>query len=77
MLPYEDRLYFSNAFVFHPKQVKKFIVRIIKDAQSEQGDRRLVTLHQLAHLRLKFDRYHGMNAVQVYSDETIRQWSSA
>lgn len=73
LLPFEDHLYFANAFVFHPKEVKKFIVAFLKEAKD--SDERLVpTLHRLAHLRLKFDRYRGMDARKIYSAETMEQW---
>ena len=73
LLPYEDQLYFSNAFVFHPKEVKKFITRFLKDAE-DSGKSATVALQQLANLRLKFDRYRGMDALKIYSAETMAQW---
>lgn len=73
LLPYEDKLYFSYAFVFHPKEVRKFIVAEIKQAKAKAGTRMLPVIHKLAYLRLKFDRYRGMDARKVYSEEAARQ----
>lgn len=73
LLPFEDHLYFSNAFVFHPKEVKKFIITFLKNAQTD-GAALVPTLHRLALLRLKYDRYRGMDARKIYSAETMAQW---
>ena len=62
LLPFGDKLHFSNAFVFHPKEVKKFVVSELKafiDADMmraglsivfvrDTGDRRIISNHDTA-----------------------------
>ena len=73
LLPFGDRLHFSNAFVFHPKEVKKFVVGELK-AYKEQGHPKpTAVVHRLAYLRLKFDRFRRVDAAKIYSRETMSQ----
>lgn len=73
LLPLGDKLHFSNAFVFHPKSVKKFIVAELKVARESHEPRPTSTLHRLAYLRLKFDRYKRADVTKIYSRETLAQ----
>ena len=72
LLPFGDKLHFSRAFVHHPKTVRKFIVTEMK-AMKEPGAKPLALIHRLAYLRLKFDRMRRVDAVKIYSRETMAQ----
>jgi hypothetical protein len=71
ILPYEDHYFFSYAFVFHPKEVRKFILKQL--AAVEREYELLDAIQRLAYLRLKFDRYRGMDARRIYSEEAAQQ----
>lgn len=73
LLPFGDKLHFSNAFVFHPKSVKKFIVAELKAARKEGVGRPTGLLHRMAYLRLKFDRFRRVDVAKIYSRETLEQ----
>lgn len=73
LLPIGEKLHFSNAFVFHPASVKKFIVQELKTTRATHAPRPTATLHRLAYLRLKFDRYRRADVTKIYSRETLAQ----
>lgn len=72
LLPFGDRLYFSNAFVFHPRSVRKFVLGLLKEARKSVGDP-APAVQRLAYLRLKFDRMKRVDVAKVYSRETLAQ----
>ncbi len=73
LLPLGDLLHFSNAFVFHPKTVRKFIVLEMKSARATHVPRPTGMIHRLAYLRLKFDRFRRVDVQKIYSRETMVQ----
>lgn len=73
LLPFGDRLHFSNAFVFHPKEVKKFVVTELKTFKEQGHPKPTPVVHRLAYLRLKFDRFRRVDAAKIYSRETMSQ----
>ncbi len=73
LLPYGEKLHFSNAFVFHPKAVKKFIVGEMKAARKSGIGRPTALLHRMAYLRLRFDRFRRVDVTKIYSKETMDQ----
>lgn len=73
LLPFGDKLHFSNAFVFHPKEVKKFVVGELKAFKEEGHPEPTPVVHRLAYLRLKFDRFRRVDAAKIYSRETMAQ----
>lgn len=78
LLPFGDKLHFSNAFVFHPREVKKFIVGELKLARAEGHPKPTPAIQRMAYLRLRFDRFathtgRRVDATRVYSRETVAQ----
>lgn len=73
LLPFGDRLHFSNAFVFHPKEVRKFVVAELKAFRAQGAPEPTPVVHRLAYLRLKFDRFRRVDAAKIYSRETMAQ----
>jgi hypothetical protein len=76
LLPFGDKLHFSNAFVFHPKEVKKFVVAELKTFKEQGPPKPTGVVHRLAYLRLKFDRFRRVDAAKIYSRETMAQVES-
>ena len=76
LLPFGDRLHFSNAFVFHPKEVKKFVMAELKNHKGQGAPKPTGVVHRLAYLRLKFDRFRRVDAAKIYSRETMAQIES-
>lgn len=73
LLPFGDKLHFSNAFVFHPKAVRKFIAAELKIARKTGIGRPTDVLHRMAYLRLRFDRFRRVDVTKIYSKETMDQ----
>ena len=71
LLPFGERLHFSNAFVFHPKEVKKFVVTELKSFKEQGQPKPTPVLHRLAYIRLKFDRERRADAAKIYSRDTM------
>lgn len=76
LMPFGDKLHFSNAFVFHPKEVKKFVVTELKSFKEQGHPKPTAVVHRLAYLRLKFDRFRRVDAAKIYSRETMAQVES-
>jgi hypothetical protein len=70
LLPFGDKLHFSNAFVFHPRAVRKFVISELKNARKAVG-KPTAAIHRLAYLRLRFDRLRRVDVEKIYSKETI------
>ncbi len=73
LLPFGDRIHFSNAFIFHPREVRKFIAQELKNARAGGMARATEVIHRLAYLRLKFDRFRRVDATRIYSRDTLAQ----
>ena len=76
LMPFGDKLHFSNAFVFHPKEVKKFVLTELKAFKEQGPPKPTAVVHRLAYLRLKFDRFRRVDAAKIYSRETMAQVES-
>ena len=76
LLPFGDKLHFSNAFVFHPKAVKKFLVTEMKEARKQGAARATALTHRMAYLRLRFERFRRVDVLKIYSRESMEQIDS-
>ena len=67
----DDKLMFSAAFVFHPRDARRRILKMVK-AHKKAGLPDEDLIHRLAYLRLKLDRYKHVRAEAIYDvDPTI------
>lgn len=68
LIPVDGMLLFSPAFCFHPREVKKPVLREIKRLKKEQGefDTRAF-VWSLSKRRLKYERYRNIAVEDIYA----------
>jgi hypothetical protein len=74
LLPFGDRLFFTPAFVFHPREARKLILKEIKrrkNADAALLDRAFIWL--TARMALKVERYRKMPVETLYDFEREKQ----
>ena len=64
----DNKMMFSPAFCFHPRDAKKAIFKLVK-AHKKAGFDPEDLIFKLAYLRLKVDRYKHVTAEKLYSAE--------
>ena len=62
----DDRLMFSPAFCFHPREVRARILKMVKQHQ-KSGEDHESFIFKLSYLRLKLDRYKHVRADELYA----------
>ena len=67
----DDKLMFSPAFVFHPRDARRRILKMVK-AHKKSGLPPEDLIYRLAYLRLKLDRYKHVRAETIYSEDLER-----
>jgi hypothetical protein len=63
----DDKLMFSPSFVFHPRDARKAIVKMVK-AHKKAGLEPKELVFKLSYLRLKVDRYKHLAPEKLYVD---------
>ena len=71
LLRFQDRYVFNDAFVFHPKEAKKFIQKQIKKVRYLKEVHRLKLMHSLSAMKIKSEQYGHIDIKHIYSDEPI------
>jgi hypothetical protein len=64
----DDKLMFSPAFVFHPRDARRRILKMVK-VHKKAGLPDEDLMQKLAYLRLKLDRYKHVRAEAIYEAE--------
>jgi hypothetical protein len=71
LLKFKGSLVFGAAFVFHPKDVRSFILKQIKRIKYLDQKQRLKLLHKLAEMRLKMEQYNHISVTHIYCDDPV------
>ena len=70
LLPFGGELFFSGAFLYHPREVRKEILaevkRLKKEAGKGDGPDVAAFLDQLARMALKLERYRNVRLESIY-----------
>jgi len=70
LLPYAGQLYFSGAFLFHPREVKKLILAEVKKRKKEAARGQpfdgMALLAQLSRMAHKLERYRNVKVESLY-----------
>jgi hypothetical protein len=70
LLPYGGELFFSGAFLYHPREVRKPILAEVKRLRKEAGKGGTpdvpAFLGQLARMALKLERYRNVRLESIY-----------
>ena len=71
LLKFKGSLVFGRAFVFHPKDVRSFILKQIKRIKYLDQKQRLKLLHRLAEMKLKMEQYNHISVTHIYCDDPV------
>jgi hypothetical protein len=70
LLPFQGELFFSGAFLYHPREVRKTILAEVKRLRKEAGKTGTpdveAFLGQLARMALKLERYRNVRLESIY-----------
>ena len=73
LMPYDSRLFFSGAFLYHPPAVRKIIFAQVKKLKKAAGKGQMpdveAFLGQLSKAALKMERYRNVKVESIYSFE--------
>jgi len=69
LLPYEGNYYLTGSYIVHPEKAKKFIVKMIKDAENRQDMGS--ALMMLANMSLKWERFRNYRLEDIYRIKEI------
>ena len=71
LLKFKGTLVFGRAFVFHPKDVRSYILKQIKRIKYLDQKQRLKLLHKLAEMKLKMEQYNHISVNHIYCDDPV------
>jgi hypothetical protein len=69
VVPYDDKVYFSEAFSVHPRQARKAILKAAKlFRKSGQENGRITLVHRVAYLSNRSVRYKHVDPKTIFAD---------
>ena len=68
LIPFQGRLVFGTAFVFHPKECRKFVLKEIKKIKYLDLKQRLRLMHRLSAMKLKSEQYAHIDVKHIYTE---------
>jgi hypothetical protein len=71
LLKYKDRLVFGNSFTFHPREVRGFILKQIKQVRYLDVTHKLKLFQRLSSMRLKTDQYPHIDVKHIYTETPV------
>jgi hypothetical protein len=71
LIHFRDKLVFGNSFVFHPVEVRSFILKQIKQIKYLDSKQRLKLMHRLAEMKLKMEQYTHINVQHIYTEKPL------
>jgi hypothetical protein len=71
LIKFKDRLVFGLSFVFHPAEVRSFILKQIKLVKYLDDKKRLALLHKLALMKLKAEQYAHIDVQHIYAESPL------
>jgi hypothetical protein len=73
LIPFQDKLFFSAAFLYHPQEVRKIILNEVKRRKKEVGKGNLPDVEDfiatLSRMAFKLERYRNVNVESIYDFE--------
>ncbi len=67
LVPYDDRILFSDAFAVHPREARKTILKAAKVYRKSGGDR-LDMVHRIAFFSHRCERYRHVDPKQIFAE---------
>jgi hypothetical protein len=80
LLPFDGGLYFSGAFLYHPREARKAILAEVKRMRKESGKSAVIDvspfLARLSRMALKMERYRNVRLESIYDfSPEARTWT--
>jgi hypothetical protein len=73
LLPFQEKLFFSGAFLYHPQEVRKIILNEVKRRKKEAGKGKLPDVADfiatLSRMAFKMERYRNVMVESIYDFE--------
>ena len=73
LLPFQEKLFFSGAFLYHPQEVRKIILNEVKRRKKEAGKGKLPDVEDfiatLSRMAFKMERYRNVMVESIYDFE--------
>lgn len=71
LLKYNERLVFGSSFTFHPREVRSFILKQIKQVRYLDDNHKLKLFQRLSSMKLKTDQYPHIDVKHIYTDKPL------
>ena len=71
LVPFDEKLTFSETYAFHPREVRRSILRSIKRFRQEGGDdglQRVALVHRVAYFANRCERYRHVDPKKIFAD---------
>ncbi len=71
LVPLDDHIVFSLAFLFHPKEAKNFLKKEIKKTKELRGEMKKELMLKLALMKHRSEQYPHIDVSHIYSEKPI------
>jgi hypothetical protein len=71
IVPVEDKILFSQAFQFHPKEAKSYLHKEIKKTKSLKEVHKKELMLKLSLMKHRSEQYPHIDAAHIYSDKPV------
>ncbi len=71
LVPLDDKIVFSTAFLFHPKEAKAYLKKEIKKIKNLRGEHKKDLMLKLALMKHRSEQYPHIDVSHIYSEKPI------
>lgn len=71
LVPLDDKILFSTAFLFHPKEAKSYLKKEIKKIKNLKGEHKKELMLRLALMKHRSEQYPHIDVSHIYSEKPI------
>jgi hypothetical protein len=71
LIKFRDRMVFGQFFVFHPIEVKSFIVKEIKKVKNLDPRQHVKLMHRFAMMKIRAEQYAHIDVRHIYTDSPM------
>lgn len=71
LVPLDDKILFSMAFLFHPKEAKGYLKKEIKKIKNLKGEHKKELMLRLALMKHRSEQYPHIDVSHIYSEKPI------
>jgi hypothetical protein len=71
LVPFDDKIVFSMAFLFHPKEAKQYLKKEIKKVKNLRGENKREMMLRLTLMKHRSEQYPHIDVSHIYSEKPI------